>query len=295
MSTRRFSRQCKHTADGVSPNSRSVLVKSEREKGRLENTVEVVPIKMPHSPYLGKCCVKVTVSTLTERLCAATNSATSCKADSMYFNLSALTDKCALNVLDSLGRVVVYGAPPLANRICNRVSLKSLPATMLDDDAIAAGDSIPDAAGLSMIGLPSRKAFSRAAFSARTCLSASIWALIAALAFTSSAFSVIHVRTPVYSQGSLVVTSPFLLCFLDHLFGSELFFKLVEILRSKQTVSTLTAARTKRLTLPCFRLSASFAFASLASSWALTARLEAIFSRNSASFACFSCSVSGLI
>ena len=41
----------------------------------------------------------------------------------------------------------------------------------------------------SMIGWPSRRAFSRAAFSARAFLSASIWALTAALAFASSIFS----------------------------------------------------------------------------------------------------------
>ena len=39
------------------------------------------------------------------------------------------------------------------------------------------------------MGLPSRRAFSRAAFSARAFLSASIWALMAARAFWSSIFS----------------------------------------------------------------------------------------------------------
>ena len=42
------------------------------------------------------------------------------------------------NALASLGRVVVYGCPPLAILICSRVSLKSFPATLLGE-AVAAG------------------------------------------------------------------------------------------------------------------------------------------------------------
>ncbi len=61
----------------------------------------------------------------------------------------------------SLDRVVVYGCPPEDIRICNRVSLNSLPLTP-DDDEAAAG--AVEAAGavvdkLSVIGLPSRRAF----------------------------------------------------------------------------------------------------------------------------------------
>ena len=50
-----------------------------------------------------------------------------------------------------------------------------------------------------------------------------------------------------------------------------------------------------RPTLPDFLLIASFAWASFASSFALAARLTAIFSRRSASFCFFSSSVKGLI
>lgn len=39
------------------------------------------------------------------------------------------------SALASLGRVVVYGCPPLAILICNRVSLKSFPATLLGTEA----------------------------------------------------------------------------------------------------------------------------------------------------------------
>jgi hypothetical protein len=86
--------------------------------------------------------------------------------------------------LASLDSVVVYGWPPLAVRICNLVSLKSLPATVL-----AAGVGADTGDEASDMAFPSRNAFSRAAFSARSRLSASICALIAAFARTSSIFS----------------------------------------------------------------------------------------------------------
>ena len=90
--------------------------------------------------------------------------------------------------LASLDNVVVYGWPPVAIRICNRVSLKSLPATPLAGAAAGLG-AVDVLAELSNTGWPSRIAFSRANFSARAFLSASIWALIAALARASSILS----------------------------------------------------------------------------------------------------------
>ena len=95
------------------------------------------------------------------------------------------------NVLASLDKVVVYGCPPLATRICNLVSLKSFPATPLDvlEAVFAPVTAAADVSELSGTGLPSRSAFSRANFSARACLSASIWALTAALARASSILS----------------------------------------------------------------------------------------------------------
>jgi hypothetical protein len=92
----------------------------------------------------------------------------------------------------------MYGPPPaaLAIRICSLVSLKSLPATAVELPA-AAGDvgdvgeaEAGPAAGTSNSDLPSRKAFSLAAFSARARLSASIWARMAAFAFASSILSI---------------------------------------------------------------------------------------------------------
>src|ERR1700735_5701914 len=48
------------------------------------------------------------------------------------------------NALASLDKVVVYGCPPPTIRICNRVSLKSLPATPLAGAAAAAGPGAAD-------------------------------------------------------------------------------------------------------------------------------------------------------
>jgi hypothetical protein len=93
------------------------------------------------------------------------------------------------HVLESLGSVVTYGVPPLSSLIWSRVSLKSLPATAPPPLEEAAGVT-EEVAGASTIGRPSRSAFSRAAFSARAFLSASIWALTAALAFASLILSV---------------------------------------------------------------------------------------------------------
>lgn len=92
--------------------------------------------------------------------------------------------------LESLGSVVVNGCPPLASRICNRVSLKSRPA--IEDTAGAAAATAD--AGAEVVATevvpPSRRAFSCAAFCARSRLSASICALIAARAFLSFSFSI---------------------------------------------------------------------------------------------------------
>lgn len=74
---------------------------------------------------------------------------------------------------------------------CSLVSLYSLPLTAGAGAAgweEAAAVELDDPPGT--YSLPSRNAFSRAAFSARSRLSASIWALIAARAFASSSFSV---------------------------------------------------------------------------------------------------------
>ena len=50
------------------------------------------------------------------------------------------------NIRASLDRVVVYGCPPVAIRICNLVSLKSLPATPLpaaiDEEAVEVGAAV---------------------------------------------------------------------------------------------------------------------------------------------------------
>jgi hypothetical protein len=90
-----------------------------------------------------------------------------------------------MHSLASLESVVTYGCPPLAMRICNLVSGKSFPAT-----AGFGGAATDVVAGSSGRGAPSLRAFFLAAFSARSRLSASIWALIRARAFASSSFSV---------------------------------------------------------------------------------------------------------
>jgi hypothetical protein len=149
------------------------------------------------STYLGKCCANVTVSTSTVNVCPAKNSATSRRAKARHQLLGRNTDGEHDDALASLDNVVVYGCPPLAIRICNRVSLKSLPAAPL------AGEVAEEAglgaalvlAGSLGIGWPSRIAFSRANFSARVFLSASIWALMAAFARASSILSEDRERT----------------------------------------------------------------------------------------------------
>jgi hypothetical protein len=97
--------------------------------------------------------------------------------------------------LELLGSVVVSGWPPLASRICNRVSLNSRPGS----EVVAAGAATATAAAtgvgaravlVAAVAVPSRWAFSSAAFCARSRLSASIFALIAARAFLSFSFSV---------------------------------------------------------------------------------------------------------
>jgi len=76
---------------------------------------------------LGKCCAKETVSTSTDSVCPAKNSATS-RSAKMKLSASSIMKEEKQNPLASLGNEVVYGCPPLPIRICNRVSLKSLPA-----------------------------------------------------------------------------------------------------------------------------------------------------------------------
>ena len=90
--------------------------------------------------------------------------------------------------LESLGSVVVSGCPPLASRICRRVSLNSRPGTEAATVGGAGGGAEVPAMSAGG-GAPSRNAFSCAAFCARSRLSASICALIAARAFFSSSFS----------------------------------------------------------------------------------------------------------
>ena len=108
--------------------------------------------------------------------------------------------------LASLRSVVVSGAPPLASRICKRVSGKSRPAS--EDVAGAAAGAAAGraaragggaAAGAGAVAVPSRSAFSCAAFCARSRLSASIFSLIAARAFLSFSFSV--------GRGDVVITT----------------------------------------------------------------------------------------
>ena len=90
--------------------------------------------------------------------------------------------------LESLGSVVVSGCPPLASRICRRVSLNSRPGIEAATGGGAAGGAEVPAMSAGG-GTPSRNAFSCAAFCARSRLSASICALMAARAFFSSSFS----------------------------------------------------------------------------------------------------------
>jgi len=97
----------------------------------------------------------------------------------------------AVGLLASLDNVVTYGCPPLAIRICSLVSGKSLPATVG-----FGGAGVDGVAGSWGRGAPSLRAFSLAAFSARSFLSASIWALTFARAFASSSFSASHFNRP---------------------------------------------------------------------------------------------------
>lgn len=72
------------------------------------------------------------------------------------------------------------------------------------------------------------------------------------------------------------------------------FADFVYVLRVSINVQESIGERGEWRTLPDFLRIASFALASFASSFALTARFAAIFSRSSASFSFFSSSVSGL-
>jgi len=93
--------------------------------------------------------------------------------------------------LASLGSVVVSGCPPLASLICKRVSLNSRPGTEVKVEvaAEAKAEAEAPATGAGATAAPSRSAFSFAAFCARSRLSVSICALIAARALLSSSFS----------------------------------------------------------------------------------------------------------
>lgn len=90
------------------------------------------------------------------------------------------------------------------------------------------------------------------------------------------------------------VTSSSLLCFLDDFLCLQLFFDLIHVLKWVQAFSNASAGLIDR-TLSCLRRIFSLAFASLASSSALSVRFVVILERNSASFSRFSSSVSGLI
>jgi len=108
--------------------------------------------------------------------------------------LGTQTQKKRETQLASLGSVVVSGCPPLASRICKRVSLNSRPGIEAAAAAAAAvvagpGATAAGGAGGGAAAAPSRSAFSCAAFCARSRLSASICALIAAMAFLSFSFS----------------------------------------------------------------------------------------------------------
>jgi hypothetical protein len=128
--------------------------------------------------HRGNCCVNVTVSTSTVNDWPATNSATSRSAkagrsrDQETDILKAQTNGKRTQ-LASLGSVVVSGCPPLASRICKRVSLNSRPGIEVVAGAAAVAASPVDAEGTAAT-TPSRSAFSCAAFSARWRLSASI-------------------------------------------------------------------------------------------------------------------------
>lgn len=106
-----------------------------------------------------------------------------------YARFSLATNSATSRSGASDGNVLTSGAPPTCRRIWRRVCGASL---LLPPPKLAVGFGID--AGASAIGCPdacaSRSAFSRAAFSARSRLSASICALIAARARWSSSFSV---------------------------------------------------------------------------------------------------------
>ena len=136
------------------------------------------------------------MSTSIDKLCPAINSATSRRAtridDEKIREGQAHRREVRGTQLASLRSVVVSGAPPLASRICRRVSGKSRPASEDVAGAAAAGRGARagGGAGAGAVAVPSRSAFSCAAFCARSRLSASIFSLIAARAFLSFSFSV---------------------------------------------------------------------------------------------------------
>ena len=127
--------------------------------------------------HRGNCCVNVTVSTSTVNDWPATNSATSRSAkagrspDQETKILKAQMNEKRTQ-LASLGSVVVNGCPPLASRICKRVSLNSRPGIEVVAGVAEVAASPVDVKGTA--AAPSRSAFSCAAFCARWRLSASI-------------------------------------------------------------------------------------------------------------------------
>jgi hypothetical protein len=142
--------------------------------------------------------VNVTVSTSTAKTWPATNSATSRRAkrkekddeQSIRGELNFSKEKKKGTQLESLGSVVVSGCPPLASRICSRVSLNSRPRIEVTAGAAGAGAEVVATAAAAAFVPPSRSALSSAAFCARCRLSASICALTAARAFLSFSFSI---------------------------------------------------------------------------------------------------------
>lgn len=146
--------------------------------------------KRQSQTYLGKVMENPIVSTLYSNFSDATHSATSIKAGSSQY-IHSLQETAHYEerrlgyILLSLGKVFVIGVPPVASLTCNLVSGFSL----LFIPVFALGTIVGTGEDDVGMAFPSRRAFSRAAFSARSRLSASIWALMAALAFWSSSFS----------------------------------------------------------------------------------------------------------
>lgn len=144
--------------------------------------------------------------------------------------------------LASLESVVTYGCPPLAIRICNLVSGKSFPAT-----AGFGGAAADVVAGSGGRVAPSLRAFSLAAFSARSLLSASIWALTRARAFASSSFSVQFGWPQKDPEMYVRPTLLFLFHILQSFLCLELVSQLPNILEKPDSQSRHQATRTSQV------------------------------------------------